>query len=245
MFKKEKVLFKGKTNLANYQIVDMVYEGRKARVLFSGDREAAFSGLPLDGENALLFDYIQRLFEMTAHIRPKRLLMIGGGVYTLPMALLRALPDIRIDVVEIDGELDQIASRFFGFKPDERLRIFHMDGKQFIEQTSQTYDMIIVDAFSRLHIPESLSGKDMALLSHKALSSKGIVALNIISAYNGRASEIIKEFENTYRAVYKNISVYPADRRLSLWSSQNYILIAEKGTSPRGHGLGYESIEKR
>lgn len=237
MFNKEKVLYKGNTGLASYQVVDMVYEGRKARVLFSGEREAAFSGMPLDGGHDLLFDYIQRLFELVAYTRPGRLLIIGGGTYTLPTALSAALPDINIDVVEIDPGMDKLAVQFFGFLPDPRLRIFHMEGKEYLKKINRSYDMIIIDAFTNLQIPESLSGEAMALLTKKRLTGKGMLAMNIISAYYGRASPTIKSYDEIYNNIYKKTYIYPTDASISLWSSQNFILIAEKGAARQTHGL--------
>ncbi len=157
MLKRDRIVYEGNTKLEHYQVIDMVYEGRRARVLFSGNRKAAFSGIPLDDNHELLFDYIQRLYELVATTRPKRLLVIGGGVYTLPTALLHALPDILIDVIEIDSELDAIAEGFFGLHSNDRMRIFHQDGRDYLNQTSELYDMIIIDAFTHLHIPMSLA----------------------------------------------------------------------------------------
>lgn len=242
MSNKEKVLHTAITELGSYQVVDLVYEGRKARVLFSGNREAAFSGMPLDGEHDLLFDYIQRLFELVAFIRPERLLLIGGGTYTLPSALLIALPDIKIDVVEINRAMDDIARRFFGYQPSSRLEIFHQDGKEFLKNTDRMYDMVIIDAFTHLSIPTELSGNATAKLIHARLSKRGLMAINIISAYLGRASAAIAAHEDVYKPLYKKIFVYPADNEISLWSSQNFIMIAEKGKRRGGHGLKYAPV---
>jgi hypothetical protein len=60
MFDTEKILFDGNTKFAHYQVIDMHYVGRPARVLFSGQRAAAQSAIPRDGNPAMLFDYNQR-----------------------------------------------------------------------------------------------------------------------------------------------------------------------------------------
>lgn len=243
MLKSEKILFKGSTDLDHYQVIDMVYEGRKARVLFSGDKTAAFSGMPLDGEHTLLFDYIQRFFELVSYVRPKKLLMIGGGVYTLPMALINALPDITIDVVEIDAGLDSLAESFFGFTPDERLRIIHADGKDFLLGHDDTYDMVIIDAFTDLNIPKSLAGLDTAQLIHQHLTKNGIVAINIISSYKGRNARAIENFYNLYDNYFENTGIYPADSNVSLWMSQNFVLISQKNKKLPSYGLRFGALE--
>lgn len=242
MFRQEKILFKGKTALGSYQIIDMVYEGRKARVLFSGNREAAFSGMPLDDGPDLLFDYIQRFYELVAYKRPSRLLIIGGGVHTLSAALLHSLPDIQIDAVEIDPGLTDLAARFCGFKPNSRLNVYSQDGKSFLLTTNKRFDMIIIDAFSHLRIPSSLTDSHTAQLTHDALSKQGITAINVISSYSGRASQTIKNLESIYKAVYPTILTYPADNLTSLWSSQNLVLVAEKGKPSPSHGLRFHEV---
>jgi spermidine synthase len=242
MFNREKILFEGNTELGHYKVVEMVYEGRKARVLFSGDKSAAFSGVPLDGEHELLFDYIQRLFELVNFIRPKKLLMIGGGAYTLPTALLYALPDIHIDAVELDAGLDRIAKDYFGLVSNKRLRIFHQDGKEFLGKSNDKYDMIIIDAFSHLHIPKSLSTPDTSKYIFNRLTPDGLLAMNIISAYHGRRADTLLDFYSNYNKTFKAVSIYPAETALSLWIPQNFILVADKKTAGRHHGMRFGSL---
>lgn len=243
MFGREKILFETDTDYEHYQVIEMIYEGRKARVLFSGNREAAFSGIPLDDHTDLLFDYIQRFFELVATVRPKRLLLIGGGTYTLPTALLHALPDIAIDVVEIDDKLDTIAEAFFNYQPNQRMRIFHQDGYAYLNTCSDQYDMVIIDAFTQLQIPETLSSIDTVKLVNKILAQDGIVAMNIISAYYGRRAERIRYFYDMYRLHFNKTIVYPADTDVSLWQSQNFILTAQKGATDISYGLRFGDLD--
>jgi len=226
MFSSEKIIHEFDTNLGHYQVVDMIYEGREARILFNGRRSAAFSGLPLDGEQELLFDYIQRLYELTSSLRPKRLLMIGGGVYTLPMALIRSLPDIIVDAVEIDAELNEVAKNYFGYVPNGRLNIINDDGLHFMQTTNNAYDLIIIDAFSNLTIPQSLSDRKSVEVIYNLLTPNGVAAINIISAYQGPNARIIRHFHDLYKTYFNKIQIFPADDSTSLLLSQNFILVA-------------------
>src|ERR1700760_605289 len=103
------ILWEGDTIYGHYQVVDTLYDGRPARVLYSGDRQAAQSGIAKDASPSLLFDYNQRVFELLTSVLPKRVLLIGGAVCTLPKALLAALPDVQIDVIEPDSGLTKLA----------------------------------------------------------------------------------------------------------------------------------------
>ena len=119
------ILFDGDTAFEHYQVIDTIYEGRPARVLYSGRRGTAQSGIATDGKPELLFDYNQRFTELLESIPAKHVLLIGGGAYTLPRAIVQQFPDLQIDVVELDPGLKAIAERFFGLQASDRLRIFH------------------------------------------------------------------------------------------------------------------------
>jgi len=231
----ETVLFDGNTSRAHYLVVDTVYEGRLARVLYSGHRAAAQSGVARDGQPDLLFDYNQRFMELVASLLPSRLLLIGGGAYTLPMALLPAFPQLKIDVVEIDPGLQEIAERFFGLQPDPRLNIIHGEGRQYLNGNQQAYDLILIDAFAETAIPKSLATLQAVQQVYRGLSPNGVAAVNIISPYYGQQADIIKNQVAAYSSIFRGVKVYPAGRSLfSLWLPQNLVLVAQKG---RAHEL--------
>ncbi len=234
MPQRETLLYECDTTFDHYQVVDMMYEGRPARILFSGDRTAAFSGMPLDDDHDMLFDYIQRMFELVSTVRPKRLLMIGGGTYTLPMTLVQSLPDIIVDVLEIDAKLDDIAEAFFGLTAHDRLNIHHTDGKTFLEQTTHQYDIIIIDAFTGLRIPRSLADERTVSLIHKKLSAKGLMAMNIISGYKGVNASPIEHFymqNNLLKLLYTQLTLrfHYGHLKIYYWSRKDRPRIDHSG----------------
>ena len=228
---KNDVLWEGDTAFEHYQVTDTVYDGRPARVLYSGDRRAAQSGLAQDTESDLLFDYNQRLFELVTNLDPTRLLLIGGGVGTLPTALLAALPTISIDVVELDSGLTDLAYRYFDLPKDDRLRVFHTDGRLYLEETRETYDVIVVDAFNHTAIPHNIKTFEAFQAYNKHLTSGGILAMNIISGYYGPSAKILKEVCAASTQFFSDVDVFLASRGYSLWLPQNFVLAAQKGIS--------------
>jgi spermidine synthase len=215
-----------------FDVVDMVYAGRPARVLFDGNRSAAQSGMALDNKPELLFDYNQRFLELAEGLKPARLLLIGGGAYTWPIAALRALPHVQIDVVEPDASLDAIAARFFGLKSDKRLRIIHDDGYAFLQKNTHTYDLIIIDAFTGFTIPESLTTIQAGKLLKQSLGKHGTVAMNVVSPYLGRGGERMRGYRHLFESLFDVVAVYPADTKYPLEQSQNFIIVAcDKSTA--------------
>lgn len=226
----DNVLFDGDTELEHYQIIDTIYEGRPARVLYSGQRHTAQSGLARDGQSDLLFDYNQRFLELLETVPAQRLLLIGGGAFTLPIALLENFPELQLDVVELDPGLVQLAETYFGLRLSERLHIITGDGRQYLETNRKPYDVILIDAFNNASMPEPLQAAAMAKVVHDNLTTDGVAAVNIISAYYGSGAELIRRQVEHYGAYFKTVEVYPAGRALfSLWLPQNLVLVAQKG----------------
>lgn len=214
--------------MGHYQVVDTLYDGRPARVLYSGDRQAAQSGVAKDDNPDLLFDYNQRMFELITTLVPEKVLLIGGGVGTLPKALLDALPDIHVDMVEPDSGLTDLAYRYFDLPVDERLRIFNTDGRSFLREHATRYDMILVDAFMHTTIPKDLKTLEAFHAYHKHLRPKGILAMNVISGYYGPSARVLHEMYAAALAHFDTIDVFLASRGYSLWLPQNFVLTAQK-----------------
>jgi spermidine synthase len=223
------VVWQGSTRLASYRIVDQIYSGRPARVLYSGDSLAAQSGVARDDKPELLFDYNQRLLELALASKAERILLLGGGAYTLPMALLAHLPSASVDVVELDPELASLAKRYFGLEPSKRLRIIHEDASDFIASTITKYDISLVDIFNQAEVPESLATPEAASNLRQLLTPSGLLAQNAIGAYQnteGQASPIIASLLASYRSAFPAVAASAADPSLPLWQSQNLILLA-------------------
>ena len=208
-----------------YKIVDTVYEGRQARLLY-GDSNTPQSGVALDEESELLFDYNQRFLEMVESSQPKKVLVIGGGVLMLPVALYDRFPMMHIDVVEIDPLLIQLAHDFFRVPVAERFRIFTGDGREFLEQTSQDYDMIIVDAFHGFTIPHQLLDHSAARLYRQHLTNGGVLTINFISRFVGSRNHLAHKIMTTFSEVFASCELYQADPHQATSDDQNLLIVA-------------------
>jgi predicted O-methyltransferase YrrM len=239
----EGVLFEGDTEFGHYQVVDTIYEGRPARVLYSGARQAAQSGIPRDGDSELLFDYNQRFFELANGLRPKKLLLIGGGVFTLPMALEAALSDISIEAVEIDEGLPELAKKYFNFRTSDRVRVINAEGRKFLNKNQAKYDMVIIDAFEHVTIPRALTTLEAVQQVKRNLNEGGVVAINFIGSFKGLNTLPLKRMLAGYQANFKNVQLFPAGKGYTLWLPQNFVLVAQDGSLPAEAYLRYSALE--
>lgn len=222
------LIYETDTPYGPFQVVDMIYEGRPARVLFSGERLAAQSGIATDGKPQLLFDYNQRFMELLESLEPepRSLLLIGGGALTLPMALRARFPELSITVVEINPTLPQIAETYFGYQPDDKLQVRITDGRSFLAESQETYDVILLDAYSSSTMPKDLMTVEAAQAFAVHLKPAGVIAANVISSYYGARSVAITQLAAALKSVTQDIEIYPANKSLlSFWMPQNFVLV--------------------
>jgi spermidine synthase len=110
---------------------------------------------------------------------PRRILVVGLGGGSLPMFLRKHYPAAGIDVAEIDPDVVDVAKQFFGFREDELTRAHVGDGRQFIENVRQGYDIIFLDAFGARDIPKHLTTQEFLLAVRRALVTSGVVVSNV------------------------------------------------------------------
>lgn len=219
------ILFAGESPYGKYKVVDTLYDGRPARVLY-GSNGSPQSGAARDDNPTLLFDYNQRFLEMIMSRRPQKLLVIGGGAFMLPIAAYYRFPELVIDVVEIDELLVKLSRDYFSLPDDARLRVHIADGATFIAQSNERYDMIIIDAFSGYTIPPHLLERVTIQHYHHHLAKDGVVALNFISDFKQSRPRLAHQLLATFSEVFASVSLYQAGRIYKREEEQNRLLVA-------------------
>ncbi len=96
-----------------------------------------------------------------SNAQPKTL-VIGGGGYTFPRYVMETMPEAKVDVVEIDPKVTQVARQYLGLKEYPNLRAIHMDGRQFVSEKAApgSYDLVVQDAVNDLSVPAHLMTKE-------------------------------------------------------------------------------------
>ena len=168
-----------------------------------------------------LADYYLKNFKST--------LMIGGAAYTYPTHYLDKYEDKTIDVSEIDEKMTELAIEQFNLDiNNERLNVYHQDGRSFLNTTKNKYDVILIDAFKGENAPFELTTYEAMKNARNILNENGIVITNIISSVTGEDSDFIKYEYNTYKKVFDDVKVFKVkDAKDNI--TQNLILIGFKG----------------
>jgi spermidine synthase len=134
---------------------------------------------------------------------PQRFLVVGLGGGTMPMFLRNRYPHATIDSVEIDPDVVHVAKAYFGFREDERMRAHVADGRKFIEQARQRYDVIFLDAFGSRSVPQHLTTVEFLRAVRRALEPTGVVVGNVWSRdLNPLYDAMVRTYQEVFEDVY-------------------------------------------
>jgi spermidine synthase len=188
----------------------MVFDGR-----FDGT-DAIQSEMNLSDHDELTLSYARHIMAALAIPRNlRRVLIVGLGGASMQRYLRRLLPDATIETAEIDPEVRDVATKFFFFKEDDHQIVHLGDGRRFIENSTNKYDLIFLDAFSATSIPYLLTTQEFLKAVNDRLAPGGVLCANLWDEDAGYP-EILK----TYSTVFPELHV------VKCASSGNSILVA-------------------
>ena len=174
----------------------------------------------------------------------KDTLIIGGAAYTYPMHFLDKYIDKNIDVVEIDPMMTEVAKKYFGLTENERLGIYHQDGRSFINKNTKKYDAIFVDAFHGHNVPFELTTIEAYKKMKELLKDKGMVMVNVISSLEGEKSGFIQHEFATFKEIFDEVKVFDVSSQSNVDKNEirNLILVGFNYTNPEVNNGGYEDL---
>jgi spermidine synthase len=174
-------------------------------------------------------DYFQLGFLLNPSIT--RVLFIGGGGFTGPKAFLRNYPNLTVDVAEIDPEVIRVAEQYFAVNASNpRLHIYNDDGRIFLTKSTQRYDLVILDAYSKSYVPFHMMTSEFFQLLAAHLTGEGAIVSNLITSTSNGAPLLSAEVK-TMHTTFPNIYLFPvrgADRQ----DPQNIEILATLMATP-------------
>jgi len=210
-------------------IYDRIDTNTNKPVKIMGINNENHSSMFLDSDD--LVSKYAKYYNLASHFNPdfKKTLILGGAGYSYPKYFLLKYPEATIDVVEIDPKVTELARKYFRLTENERLNIYHEDGRIFLNKTKNKYDIIFGDAFSsRNSLPYQLTTKEAVQRKYDILNDNGIVVLNIISAIDGKRGEFLRAEYATYKSIFPQVFIFPVTFLDNGEKPQNIILIALK-----------------
>ncbi|EYU32702.1 hypothetical protein MIMGU_mgv1a025971mg [Erythranthe guttata] len=149
--------------------------------------------------------------------------IIGLGAGLLPMSLRNYVPTLKIEVVELDPVVLNVAKEYFSFEEDDSLKVHITDAMKFVKEraegiNSSKIDVLIIDvdssdSSSGLISPEAELVEEPFLLAAKdSLSDKGLFILKLATGYPGVRTAAHSKLQTVFSS---NLFSMPVDEGFS------------------------------
>ena len=159
------------------------------------------------------------------------ILEIGFGGGRTSWYLHRFLPGVSVTSVELDPEVAALAKKYFGIKDEPNFHLVDRDGRLFLQQSQDKYDIILVDAYRGPFVPFHLLTKEFYQLVKDHLAPGGAVGQNVEPS-----TMLFDSAVKTIQSVFPQTDFYVAEG--------NVVTIAYDGT-PRDQADLQKSAKQR
>ncbi len=140
-------------------------------------------------------------------LRPEieSLLALGMGGGSVGSYLRQRLPELRVDYVEIDPVVAELARQFLLFDDDAYSRVHIGDARRFLTASRETWDYIYCDTYIGDSIPFHLTTREFFREVRRHLSAEGVFGINLI---DGPRSPFGKAIVATVRTAFPQICLF-------------------------------------
>jgi spermidine synthase len=209
------------------------YYGRPTRFLLLDRSESGAMFLDNDDPTELVYDYTKyySLYKLFTP-RVERALVLGGGAYSIPKALVAELPDAIVDVAEIEPSFFELSKQYFRVPESPRLRNHVQDGRRFLQDADAQYDLIFGDVYySYFSVPPHFTTQEFFALAKARLQPGGVFIANMIGDLSRRQPSLIMAELKTFQSVFPNSYYFAVDSPAIGDLIQNITLVGYNGNA--------------
>lgn len=225
LFNREKILVQ-RESLYNRIVIT---EEDNVRYLRFGNRILQ-SAVYVDDTIAMRVDYTKYM-PLGLAFRPESrdVLLIGLGAGAIPRLQAKHCPHIRVDAVEIDQMVVDLAKEYLHLSENPGYNIIVTDGRRFLKRSNKRYDIIMIDAYNAEYIPYHLTTVEFLHEAKSRLSEGGVMVANLWSSNEELYLSMVKTYEEVFDYIH----------RFRVWRKNNVILVAA------GEKISPQSIAER
>lgn len=179
---------------------------------------------------------------MLTHPRPETVCVIGGAEGATVREALRHPAVKRVVMVDIDGQVVDLCRRYLpdwsaGALDDPRVELHIGDGRAYLEQTDERFDVILVDLSDPVRDGPAvfLFTQEFYRIVADRLTSDGVCCCQGESLQPWRV-ELHARMVNTLNTVFPVVAAYPYS--LPSFHEMHAFVLASKKVDPRSVDLG-------
>jgi spermidine synthase len=158
-------------------------------------------------------------YALLEHPAPRKVLLIGGGVNGSIGEALKHPAVVRLDYVELDPALIDVARKFFPAQAaalsDPRVRVHYADGRRYLNATGSRFDAILVDVpdpqtaqLNRFYTAEFFRS------AREHLAPGGLLALQLRSSEETLSPDLadfLRCIRRTLEEVFPHVAAIPGE----------------------------------
>lgn len=133
------------------------------------------------------------------------ILEIGFGGGRTSFYLHRFLPQIPVTSVELDPTVVELSHKYFGIMDEPNFQVVNRDGRIFLNDSKDRYDIILIDAYRGPFVPFHLLTKEFYTIVKNHLADGGVVAQNVEPS-----TMLFDSAVKTIHAVFPQLDFYVA-----------------------------------
>ncbi|GGI84759.1 fused MFS/spermidine synthase [Legionella impletisoli] len=165
--------FKMTNNYGNYQVIETADFKRVLQI-----NQSSSSMLTPDKKAFAYVEFIRDILFQQLNMKQKDILVIGAGGFTLTAA---GTHDNRVTYIDIDPAIKSIAEEYF-LKESINGQFIGQDARQFLQENSTRYDVILSDVYShQATIPSALLTREYFQSLSDHLKQNGLLLVNVIA----------------------------------------------------------------
>ena len=130
------------------------------------------------------------------------MLILGMGTGTYAKQCQHYYSPASIEGVEIDQKITDLAGAYFEL-PDS-ITVTTYDGRSYLSAVSETYDVIMVDAYQDITIPFQMSSVEFFTLVREHLNENGVMVVNM-NMHSDTEGNINEYLSDTIASVFDHV----------------------------------------
>jgi spermidine synthase len=191
---------------------------------------------PMTKQSLSMFTYM--LHDLARAYTPelRRALCIGLGVGIVPMQFVR--DGVSVDVVEINPGVVPVARQYFDCDPG-RLNLVIDDGRHFVNQTTNRYDAIVLDAFLGDSSPSHLMTREAFDAMRRRLQPEGTLVINCFADFRPRHDYFGASLDQTLKSVFRSVRIH------ALSGGNVFFVASDRPELAIVHALDFSGVHDR
>ena len=166
-------------------------------------------------------------YTMVQHPHPEKVLLISGGISGTLNEILK-YPVQRIDYVELNPAIIELADKFSKIPEDTVIHIINQDARLYIKETDTKYDVALIN----LPSPSTAQINRFYTLEFfrelkKRMNKNGIVSIGLPASANyitRESGELNSILYNTMKRIFKHVLIVPGEKNYFLASDNELTL---------------------